>query len=143
MKRINTRAILIENNYIYLIFRRKNNKEYYVIPGGGLDVGETIEENVLREIKEELSVDIDILGYLGKVEEETSITYFYNAEIIKGIPKLGGEELEKHSRDNFYEIRKVSLNDIINIDVSYKDIINKAINKEYKDELINDRMKSI
>ena len=52
MKRINTRAILIENNYIYLIFRRKNNKEYYVIPGGGLDVGETIEENVLREIEE-------------------------------------------------------------------------------------------
>ena len=54
MKRINTRAGIIENNYIYLIFRRKKQREYYVIPGGGLDDGETLEENVLREIKEEL-----------------------------------------------------------------------------------------
>ena len=46
---------------------------------------------MLKRIKEELNVDINILGYVGKAEDDTSITYFH-CEIISGIPVLSGEE---------------------------------------------------
>lgn len=68
MKRISSRAIIIEDNKLLVMFRRKIKngikKEYYVIPGGGLEEGETLEQNVIREIKEEFNIDIKVIKKL-------------------------------------------------------------------------------
>lgn len=66
-KRVSTRGIIIDDNKVYVMFRKGINedgstKEYYVIPGGGIKEGKPLEENVKRELKEEFSVDIDILA---------------------------------------------------------------------------------
>ncbi len=37
------------------------HKEYYSFAGGGLEEGETLEEGVLREIKEEFGIDVEIV----------------------------------------------------------------------------------
>lgn len=55
-KRVSFRRIIIENDYVYLMFRRRikengEKKEYYVIPGGGVNENETLEDNVIRELK--------------------------------------------------------------------------------------------
>ena len=80
-KRVSVRGIIIDGDKVYAIFRRRVNddgtfKEYYVIPGGGLEKGETLEETLIRELKEELSIDVDIIGYLGFDEDDTSIAHF-------------------------------------------------------------------
>ena len=90
-KRISSRGVIIDGDYVYLIFRRKifedgTIKEYYVIPGGGVEVGETLEETVLRELKEELSIDAKIIEYLGSNSEEDA--YLFLCEIVDGIPKV-------------------------------------------------------
>ncbi len=138
-KRISSRGVIIENNNVYAIFRRKlkddgTKKEYYVIPGGGINENETLEDNVIREMKEELSVDVKIKGYLGKDENKDSIAYFFSCEIIGGIPKLSGEELERCSESNYYEIRKISINDLNKIDILSIDMILKAIDIEYTEK---------
>ena len=60
--RISSRAIIIQNNKVLTMFRRKIkdgvSKEYYVIPGGGQEGNETLEENVIRELKEELGFEV-------------------------------------------------------------------------------------
>ena len=131
-KRINSRGIIIEDDYIYLIFRRKINnngtiKEYYVIPGGGVNENESYEECVLRELNEELSVNVKIEKYLGLKEDAKSIAHFYKCTILKGEPKLGGEELLKCNKNNYYKIKKTPLKSINNIDLLYIDMIEKAI----------------
>lgn len=135
-KRISSRGIIIEGNYVYLMFRRRikengEQKEYYVIPGGGINEKETLEDNVIRELKEEFSVDVKIKGYLGKDEGEDSIANFFSCEIINGNPKLGGEELDRCSESNYYEIRKVKIDELDNIDVMGRDMIIKAYNNSY------------
>lgn len=135
-KRISSRGIIIEDGYLYTMFRRKRNedgtlKEYYVIPGGGVENNESLEETVIRELKEELSVDVDIIEYIGKNEDEYSIAHFYLCNIKSGIPKLGGEEKERCNIDNYYEIRKIKIEDIENINIFPKDLILKVINKSY------------
>lgn len=135
-KRVSSRGIIIENDYVYLMFRRriKENgemKEYYVIPGGGINENETLEENVKREVKEEFSVDVKINGYIGKDESEETIANFFSCSIISGTPKLGGEELDRCTESNYYEVRKVKIEDLDKIDVIGKDMIIKAFNKVY------------
>jgi 8-oxo-dGTP diphosphatase len=135
-KRISSRGIIIEGEFLYAMFRRRITddgkvREYYVIPGGGLDDDETLEENVKREMKEEFSVDVEIIGYIGKDESESTIANFFSCKIFDGIPRLGGPELAKNCESNYYEIRKININDLDKIDISSKDMIIKAYNKEY------------
>ena len=135
-KRISVRGIIIDGDEVYTIFRRRvkdngDSKEYFVIPGGGLEKGETLEETLKRELKEELCIDIGTIGYLGFDESDTSIAHFFKCEIVNGIPSLGGEELERCSKENYYEIRKVNICDIDNIDILGRDMIIKAYNNEF------------
>ena len=135
-KRISSRAIIIENNSLLTMFRRKikdgKTKEYYVIPGGGLEEGETLEENVKRELKEEFNIDIEVLGFLGKEEYDNTIEYYFHCKIINGEPKLGGEELDRMTEENYYEIRTIELDKLETTDINAKDKGKKALKKEYE-----------
>lgn len=135
-KRVSSRGIIIKDDSVYAMFRRRIKddgtvKEYYVIPGGGIDENETLEENVIREMKEEFSVDVRIKGYLGKDESDDTIANFFSCEIVDGTPKLGGEELERCTESNYYEIRLVPIKDLENIDILGTDMIMKAYREEY------------
>lgn len=133
--RISARAVIIEDGKVLTMFRRKVKdevvNEYYVIPGGGQDEGETLEETVTRELKEEMNVDIKILGYLGQEIWQDTTSNFFHCEISNGVPHLGGEELDKMTENNFYEPRYIDINSIDSIDLKGKEFIEKAINKEY------------
>lgn len=127
-KRVSSRAIIIDDNKLLTMFRRKikndgSIKEYYVIPGGGLEEGETLEENVIRELKEEFNVDIEIIKFLGTEEYEDTIANYFLCKIVNGIPKLGGEELERMTSQNYYEIKYIDLREIDCYDINAKDII--------------------
>lgn len=136
MKRISARAIIFEGDYFYALFRRKKNAgrvhEYYSIPGGGVEENETLEDTVKRELKEELQVDINLLGYLGSLETDTCIFNYYHAEIINGTPTLGGEEGLRNSNENYYEISKINIKDLENVDILGKEYILNAFYKNYK-----------
>lgn len=136
-KRVSARAVIIENGQVIAMFRKKKqedgtHKEYYVIPGGGVEENETLEEACVRELKEEYNVDINVLGYLGKEENETTISHIFHAEISNGIPALGGEEKDKNNEDNYYEIKRININELDKINIYASEFIKKANNKEYE-----------
>jgi ADP-ribose pyrophosphatase YjhB (NUDIX family) len=61
-RRIGVRAIIYRDGKL-LAVRHKNTdgspKDFWAIPGGGLDLGESLEDGLRREIKEELGVAIE------------------------------------------------------------------------------------
>lgn len=132
MKRTSTRAIIIEDNKVLLFFRRKLVdgviNEYYSLPGGGIESNETKEKCLIRELNEEFSVDISIIKYLGKKEDDNTIQEYFSAKIIKGTPTLGGEELERNNPNNYYEIKRIDIKDTENINFRDKDMVKKCIN---------------
>ena len=134
-KRVSSRAIIELDNKLVVLFRRRkingNVIEYYSLPGGGLEEGETLEESVIREVKDELSVDVKVLGYVGSSEDDKSIQHYFHAEIINGTPKLGGEELERLSDENYYEVAYLDLDNLDDYNIREKDKIRNAINKKY------------
>ncbi|MBQ9790521.1 MAG: NUDIX domain-containing protein [Clostridia bacterium] len=130
--RISSRAIIVEDGKLLAMFRRKIKngevKEYFAIPGGGLESGETLEQNVVRELKEEMNVDIKILGYLGSRNNEE---HYFHAEIVSGEVKLSGEELDRMTPENYYEPMWLDVAELDPSKINGIDIIQKAIKKEY------------
>lgn len=59
--------VIVENGKILLI---KDEKDaFWKFPGGRTEEGETLEETAKREVKEELGLDINILGHLKTLEK--------------------------------------------------------------------------
>ena len=142
-KRISTRAIIIDNDELILMFRRKINndytQEYYSLAGGQLEMNETLEECLKREIKEEFNLDIAIIELLGTIEDENNLEYVYNTRLLSHNLQLGGEEKAYNNPHNYYEIRQVKITDFekYNIKEESKKFIRQVLQnrkKEYNEK---------
>ena len=56
--RIRASAIITKDGNIALIHRLNHHQEYWVLPGGGIERGETPQQAVTREVKEETGLDV-------------------------------------------------------------------------------------
>ena len=65
-------AVIIQKNKILCVQRNENKFEYiskkWEFPGGKVEENEKIEETIVREIKEELNLDIEVKNYLIQVD---------------------------------------------------------------------------
>jgi 8-oxo-dGTP diphosphatase len=52
------RAIIIENNKLLVMYRKKGAAEYYTLVGGKLNENETPEQALIREVKEETDMTV-------------------------------------------------------------------------------------
>lgn len=72
----------------------KNERGLWEIPGGGVEFGETFEEAIKREIREEHGIEIKILDLLGicdhiiPEENQHWVSPTYICKIIKGTPRI-------------------------------------------------------
>lgn len=66
--KLNIRAggVIIHNNKI--LAHRNINKDHYCLPGGRIEIGESSEQTIKREIQEELGKQIEIRGYVATIE---------------------------------------------------------------------------
>jgi len=58
--RIRVSAILTWQGRLLLCRQEKPGKEYWLLPGGGVDGGETLVEALRRELREELAIEADV-----------------------------------------------------------------------------------
>ncbi|MBN2754016.1 MAG: NUDIX hydrolase [Candidatus Goldbacteria bacterium] len=55
---------LDKKNRLLLVNHQKNGKSYWLLPGGGVEYGETLHEALKREFMEEMSLNIKKAGEL-------------------------------------------------------------------------------
>jgi 8-oxo-dGTP pyrophosphatase MutT (NUDIX family) len=61
-----SRVIIIQNNAILVC--RAEGKGHYFLPGGHIEFGETTEQSLVRELKEESGLDLTVGEYIGSLE---------------------------------------------------------------------------
>lgn len=110
-------AIIIKNNQILLIHRIKNDIEYFVLPGGTVEVGEGNEIALIREIKEETNLDIVNYKLLSQVREESKLWYIYRIDEYFGKISLGYPEIGRHNKQNQYILEWYNIEDLVNINI--------------------------
>jgi len=58
--RVRVAGVIIEDDKLLLIAHKKDGQVYWLLPGGGVDYGESLDEALIREFKEELNIAIDV-----------------------------------------------------------------------------------
>jgi 8-oxo-dGTP diphosphatase len=86
----------------------KNEAGYWCKPGGTIEFGETAEEAMIREIKEELNLDIEIIDFVNftnhliSKENQHWIALNFVAKIIGG--ELKNMEPHKHEEIVWFDL---------------------------------------
>lgn len=76
-------AIVMDKGRLLMVLRdREPLKGYWTLPGGRVELGESMREAIVREVREETGIDIDVDGLLGVVErivrdDDGAIVYHY------------------------------------------------------------------
>ena len=85
------------------VLKRPEMPEYYTIPGGGLEEGETLEQGTIREIKEEFGIDVKVVRKLYEMKSTkfNQKEIFYLCEYVSG--KFGTGQGPEFSNDPKYK----------------------------------------
>ncbi len=85
------------------VIRNKDYQEYYTFPGGHLEEGETLEEGVIREIKEEFGIHVKVVRKLYELENNklNMKEYFFLCEYVDG--EFGTGDGEEFSNNPAYK----------------------------------------
>ena len=108
-----TAIIPYPGNRILLI--KRNTKPftgYWALPGGRMDPGETVEQTIVREVKEETGLDVTIVRKVGEyvekgVKDEVEYEYYPTCFVVKPV----GGEIKKQESE-IQEIKLFSLNQL-------------------------------
>ena len=120
-------GVIVKNDKVLLMRRIRNGQEYYVFPGGGVEQGESTETAIVREIKEELSINPKIDKLLFEIENQGRQEYYYLIKEFSGQPQLGGEEKQRMNENNQYYPVWMELDKLTNLDNLYPELVKKKI----------------
>jgi 8-oxo-dGTP diphosphatase len=87
-------------------------KGYWALPGGRAEPGETVEQTIVREVKEETGLDVTVVRKIGEYHEQGiqgGVEYDYYPACF--LVKVVGGEM-KRQQGEIQEIQLFSLDDV-------------------------------
>ena len=146
---LNCRAAAIINHNGKILFHKNVTESHYALIGGRVQITESSDDTIKREILEELGKEIELTGYIANVENFFEhkgksfheIMFVHKAEFINDDDKkivdtiLNIEEAEKNVQYEWidikdldkYEIRPVIMKEVLKDGNFPKHVINKEL----------------
>lgn len=126
---ISVKGIVFENGKVWL---RHNERNEWELPGGKMDEGEQPEETVVREMREELGFETEVIAivqsylYVIKGSSDESHGVLVVSYVCKLTRKTG--DFEINGEAGIAKFRQFDLEEIkdLNMPTFYKEAINKA-----------------
>lgn len=115
------------------VLKRPEMPEYYTLPGGGLEEGETLEEGTKREIKEEFGIDVELVKKLYEITSEkfNQKEIFYLCKYVSGTfgtgegPEFSGDP--KYIESGKYLPELIDIENLEKINLMPPEIKNRII----------------
>ncbi|MCX5774261.1 MAG: NUDIX hydrolase [Fusobacteria bacterium] len=90
--RIRVAGVLLDDEQkVLFIEHQKNGEAYWLLPGGGVDYGENINEALIREFSEETGLVVQVKEFLFVVESIAPDSSRHIVNLIFLVDKVGGK----------------------------------------------------
>ena len=132
MKRVNVVSALIydSNESILIVKNRKDNSFYWSLPGGAVEGDETLEQAVIREVKEETGFNIAV-DKLHSIREVLFEERGHHALIITFHAKIIDGEININDPDNdIVEVRWANSETVKELMLSLFEMLKMKCDKE-------------
>lgn len=112
------RAIIVRDDQLLVMHRNKFGTEYDTLPGGGVELQETAEEALIREVAEETSISFSDFRLIAieQAGEPYGTQYIYWCKYLSGEPKLQADSEEAYINrlgQNLYDPQWVYVAELI------------------------------
>jgi ADP-ribose pyrophosphatase YjhB (NUDIX family) len=74
-------SAIVTDDHGRVLMQRRSDSGNWSLPGGVMDIGETLQRCVIREVKEETGLDITITGLLGIYTDPAHVIAYANGEV--------------------------------------------------------------
>ena len=119
--RLTVDAIILRKDSIILI-KRKNPpfKDMWALPGGFVEYGETVEEAIIRETKEETGLDVEILNLFNVYSNPDRDPRCHTVSIVFSCRVTGGS---LNASSDSADVREFKLTELPELAFDHADIV--------------------
>lgn len=124
-------GIVMENNQIMIAQRGGQNEltGKWEFPGGKIEIGETFEQGLRRELQEELNIQTNIQSFLGEnIHQTKQKTYRLMAYMTERLS--GNYQLNVHQKIRFVDLKNLDHYDFLDADVPLIEKVQNAFQKK-------------
>lgn len=110
-------GLVIKDNKVLLMKQTYKGEEFYNIPGGAVEEGETIEEACVREVMEEFNINVSVKKLIYIIDSPSRLNFVFDCEYLDGEIELGGPEKDRMNDQDMYEVCWLDINKIKDINL--------------------------
>ncbi len=109
-------SAIITDHERKILLQQRADSHLWALPGGTMEIGESIEENIRREVKEETGLDITIERLLGVYSDPSHVIAYDDGEVRQEFSVcficriIGGQlKISEESTDiQFFEVNELA-----------------------------------
>lgn len=132
-------VILDKDNRILMVKQHHEDKDIWMVPGGGIEEGESSMAAAVREIKEETGLDVEIDRLIWHTEEVSDrgqrFVNFFMGRIKGGMLELGEDPEFDEEHQVLREVKFMSREEIEKVEYLYPEYLRdefwRFLNEDY------------
>lgn len=119
--KVRATGVLIENNSLLLVKQKLSNNKNWSLPGGRVEPGETLEQALIREMKEETGLDVEPIRMLYVCDVAASDNTVLHITFLT--KRIGGEitlPTNEFDENPIHDVKFIPINELIQYGISEK-----------------------
>ncbi|ONK12607.1 NUDIX domain-containing protein [Streptomyces sp. MP131-18] len=115
-------SAVVTNDEGHILLQRRRDNDLWALPGGAMEMNESLPQAAIREVKEETGLDIEITGLVGTYTDPRHIIAYTDGEVRRQFnicfrARITGGQLE--ISDESTELRFVAPDELTDLAIHH------------------------